>query len=37
MEWQGELLDVLDVVDDDVYQMNDETIQKAIPTMKMTC
>ena len=25
LEWQGQLLDVLDVVDDDVYQMNDES------------
>ena len=25
LEWQGQLPDVLDVVDDDVYEMNDET------------
>ena len=25
LEWQGQLLDVLDVVDDEVYEMNDET------------
>ena len=25
LEWQGQLLDVLDVVDNDVYEMNDET------------
>ena len=25
LEWQGQLLDVLDVVDDNIYQMNDET------------
>ena len=25
LEWQGQLLDILDVVDDDVYQMNDKS------------
>ena len=25
LEWQGQLTDVLDVVDDDIYQMNDES------------
>ena len=28
LEWQGQLLDVLDVVDDDVYKMNDEMNDK---------
>ena len=28
LEWQGQLLDVLDVVDDDVYEMNDEMNDK---------
>ena len=29
LEWQGQLPDVLDVVDDDVYETNDETNDKS--------
>ena len=29
MEWQGQLLDVLDVVDEDAYQMNNESDDKS--------
>ena len=34
MEQDGQLLDVLDVVDEDTYQTNNKVMMKATPTMK---